>query len=126
MKIIDIPEIIHTNEKGVFVELLSDKVINSVSYLTCKKGFVHGNHYHKYTTHYNYVVFGKILLVTQVENNELVKTFLKKGEMYTISPMEKHAIFAMEDTELLVLAKGPNGNKEFESDTYPTWEPLIR
>ena len=125
MKIIDIPQQ-STDNKGVTVELLANGLITSVTRIACKKGYVLGNHYHKYTTHHNYVVSGKILLATQTDGNEIIKTSVKKGEMYMIAPMEKHAIFAMEDTELIVLAKGPNGNEEFESDTYPLWEPLIR
>jgi quercetin dioxygenase-like cupin family protein len=126
MKIIEIAQQPSTDSKGVTVELLANGLITSVSHVTCKRGYVYGNHYHKYTTHHNYIISGKILLVTQTDDNEIVKTFLKKGEMYMIAPMDKHAIFAMEDTELLVLAKGPNGNEEFESDTYSLWEPLIR
>ena len=126
MKRIEIQEIINCDREGKIAELLAKGSINSVSFLTAKRGYVHGNHYHKYTTHYNYIVSGKVLLVTQMNDNETVKTFLKKGEMYKITPMEKHAIFAMEDTEILILARGPNDQEEFESDTYPTWEPLIR
>ncbi len=126
MKILDIQEIIKYDEEGKITELISKGAINSVSFLTAKRGYVHGNHYHKYTTHYNYVVSGKILLVTQTGNEEIGKTFLKKGEMYKIEPMEKHAIFVMEDAEVLILARGPKDTAEFESDTFPTWEPLIR
>jgi quercetin dioxygenase-like cupin family protein len=126
MKIIDITQVTESIDKGVMVELLTNGLITSAMHITCKTGYVFGNHFHKYTTHHNYIISGKILLVTQIDNNEIIKTFLRKGEMYMITPMEKHAFFALEDTELLVLAKGPNGNEEFESDTYPLWEPLIR
>ncbi len=125
MKDIDLYEIIKSEEKGLIVELLSNRVINSVIYITCKKGYVYGNHYHQYTTHYNYVAKGKILLVTQAGNQEIIKKTLVKGELYTITPMEKHALFALEDAEILVLAKGPKNKAELEADTYPTQEPLI-
>jgi quercetin dioxygenase-like cupin family protein len=123
---IDMLQIENSTQRGVEKELLSDELVNSVTYITCKKGYVIGNQYHKYTTHQNYVVSGELLVVTQTNDNEIVKKTHKKGEMYTIVPMEKHAIFAIQDTELLVLAKGPNDNKEFESDTHLLWEPLIR
>ncbi|HVD98834.1 MAG TPA: cupin domain-containing protein [Cytophagaceae bacterium] len=126
MKIIDRQEVKNSDEKGIMMDLIKEASINSVSYITCKKGFVRGNHYHKYTTHYNYIISGKIMLVTQVGNHEPTKTILGKGNMYMTIPMEKHAYFALEDTELMVLAKGPSGSEEFESDTYPLWEPLIR
>ena len=126
MKIIDTLQTIPSGEKGVVVELLTEGLITSATYVTCKRGYVLGNHYHKYTTHHNYIVCGEIILFTQKDGGDIVKTSLKKGDMYMICPMERHALFAIEDTELLVLAKGPNGNKEFETDTYPLWEPLIR
>ncbi len=125
MKDIDLYEIIKSEEKGLMVELLSNRSINSVIYLTCAEGYVYGNHYHKYTTHYNYVAKGKILLVTQMRNNEIIKSTLLKGELYTILPMEKHAVFTLEDSEILVLANGPNNREEFEADTYSTLVTLL-
>ena len=51
---------------------------------------------------------------------------LEKGSMYMTIPMEKHAMYALEDAEIMLLTKGPDKGKEFESDTFPLLEPLIR
>ncbi len=127
MKLIDTQEVVATtDENRLLMDLLIKGSVSSVTYLTCKQGFVLGNHFHKYTTRYSFVLKGKILLVSQKENHPIAKRILEKGEMCITQPMEKYAYFALEDTELLVLAKGPSGNTEFESDTYPVWEPLIR
>jgi quercetin dioxygenase-like cupin family protein len=126
MKIIDTQEVSHSDERGVIIDLITDNPINAVSYVTLKKGFIRGNHYHKYTTQYNYVISGKLLVVTQKEDEGKSKTILDKGSMCMTIPMEKHAMYALEDTEIMVFTKGPDGGKEFQSDTFPLLEPLIR
>ena len=126
MKIIDTQEISYSDERGIIVDLITDNVINSVAYLTLNKGFVRGNHYHKYTTQYNYIISGKLLMITQKGDQEKVKVILEKGGLGMTAPMEKYALYALEDTEIMLLTKGPISGNEFESDTFPLLEPLIR
>lgn len=126
MKVIDTQEVSYSDKRGVIVDLITNNTINAVTYVTLKKGYVRGNHYHKYTTQYNYIISGKLLFVVQREEQEKEKSILEKGAMCMTLPMEKHAMYALEDTEIMVLTKGPNGGKEFESDTFALQEPLIR
>jgi len=113
------------DERGKIIDLLSNENINAITIVTFKKGAIRANHYHKHTFQYNYVLKGKILLATQVDNNEVNKAIFSEGEFFVSPPNEKHALQGIEDSEVIVFTKGPRGGKEYESDTYRLETPLL-
>jgi quercetin dioxygenase-like cupin family protein len=117
MKVIEL-EINHKDDRGTIKDIMSHEEINAVTHITVKKDAVRANHYHKLTTQWNYVLSGSIRYVTQMGDEERKEGTLSKGDFGVSIPMEKHAIEALEDTELMVFTKGPRGGKEYESDTF--------
>jgi quercetin dioxygenase-like cupin family protein len=113
------------DDRGEIIDLLEDEKINAVTYVTFKKNAVRGNHYHKETTQWNYVVSGKIKIVTQIPGEEIAELVMERGDLIETLPNESHALLGLENSELLVLTKGPRGGKEYESDTYRLNKPLI-
>lgn len=111
--------------RGAITDLLENEEIHAVTLVTFKRGAVRGNHYHEHTTQWNYLLAGRIRLATQLPGGELTETILEKGELAVTMPKERHALQALEDSELLVLTKGPRGGKEYESDTFRLKVPLI-
>ena len=89
------------------------------------QGAVRANHYHKKTTQWNYVISGRIKLVTQFEDEAVQETILEKGDLVMTVPFEKHALVGIEDSELLVFTEGPRAGKDYESDTFRLDKPLI-
>ena len=55
----------HQDKRGVIIDLLEKKKINAITYITQKKGKVRGNHLHKKTIQWNYLIKGKIKLITK-------------------------------------------------------------
>ena len=53
----------HKDKRGLITDLLEKKMINTVTLITQKKGTVRGNHYHKKTIQWNYLLSGKIEVV---------------------------------------------------------------
>jgi dTDP-4-dehydrorhamnose 3,5-epimerase-like enzyme len=53
----------YKDKRGLITDLLEKKTINAVTLITQKKGTVRGNHYHKKTIQWNYLLSGKIELV---------------------------------------------------------------
>lgn len=123
MKIIA-TEINHKDERGAIMDLVEGAEINAVTFISFKKGAVRGNHYHKRTMQWNYVLRGKIRMVTQVGNEIAEETILEQGGFAVTEPMEKHALVGLEDSEMLVFTQGPRGGKEYESDTFRLEIPL--
>jgi len=115
----------HKDDRGVIIDLLESKNINAVTFITFVKGAIRGNHFHKETTQWNYIVQGQVKLVSQFNDNVIEERVLKKGEIAVTLPMEKHAFVGLEDSEMLVFTQGPRGGKEYESDTFRLEKLLV-
>jgi quercetin dioxygenase-like cupin family protein len=115
---------VHTDERGVITDLLQDETINAVTIISFAKGAVRANHYHKETYQWNYVLSGLIKIVTQLQNQEKVETIMNRGDFVVTMPNESHALMAVEQSDLLVLTKGPRGGDNYENDTFRLTAPL--
>lgn len=113
------------DDRGEIIDLLENEVINATTIITFTNGAVRANHYHKETYQWNYVISGRIKLVTQFPGEDAVVTVMEKGDLVVTVPNERHALLGMEESELLVLTKGPRGGSEYESDTFRLEIPLI-
>ncbi len=113
------------DERGAITDLIEAEEINSVTRVTFRKGAIRGNHFHKQTVQYNYLLRGSIELVTQTEDGQRQSAVLGPGNLAAVAEMEQHALRALEDSELLVFTRGPRGGKEYETDTYRLDTPLI-
>jgi len=111
--------------RGKIIDLIENENINAVTVITFRKGAARGNHYHKKTTQWNYLLSGKIKLVTQIPGKNVAETFMAPGDITMTVPNERHALFASEDAELMVFTKGPRGGKEYENDTFRLDKLLI-
>ena len=116
----------HRDKRGVIIDLLEKKKINAITFITQKKGMVRGNHFHKKTIQWNYLIKGKIKLITKKKNRGVKEMILSKGDLVVTSSNESHAIKAIQYSEYLVFTQGPRGGKEYENDTFRLAEPLIR
>ena len=113
------------DKRGSIIDMLEKERINAVTYIITNKGNIRGNHYHKKTWQWNYVLKGKAKLVCQKRNLKKTITILKKGDFVLLGPNEKHAFLALESFHMIVLTKGPRGGKEYENDTFRLSKKLI-
>ena len=116
----------HQDKRGVIIDLLEKKKINAITYITQNKGKVRGNHFHKKTTQWNYLITGRIKIVTKKKNKSVKQMILSKGDLVVTASNEPHAIKAIKYSEYLVFTQGPRGGIEYESDTFRLAKPLIR
>ena len=116
----------HQDGRGVIIDLLEKKKINAITHITQKKGKIRGNHFHKKTIQWNYLIKGKIKIVTKKRNRGVQEMILSRGDLVVTSSNEPHAIKAIEYSEYLVFTQGPRGGKEYEKDTFRLSEPLIK
>ena len=70
-------KISYQDGRGLIIDLLEKRTINAITFITQKKGKERGNHFHKKTIQWNYLVKGKIEIVAKKKNNNL-KTKVKK------------------------------------------------
>ena len=75
-------------------------------------GEVRGNHTHKETTQWTYIVSGRLLVASPSG-----RTPFLPGSLIVEPPGVPHAWRAEEDTVVLVFTKGPRSGENYESDT---------
>lgn len=115
-----------TDSRGTITDVLDGVPVECVTLLTTKKGAVRGNHYHKRTTQYAYIVHGRFRLFTQRGTQRVKSRLVKAGELIITPPHEKHAFVALEDSLILACAHGPRSGRSYETDTYRLIAPISR
>ena len=123
MKIIS-KKIVFEDERGNIIDILENEVIEYVTMITSKKGAVRGNHYHKESVQYTFVLKGSLQLLTRMPGEEVRTTLLRTGDLAFSPPLEIHTLVAAEDSELLILTRGPRGGNNYEKDTFRLTESL--
>ncbi len=113
------------DHRGLIKDIIVNERIDYVTIITNVKGAVRGNHYHKETIQFLYVLEGKILVASQIKGEKVKKKILESGSMLFNEASESHAIKSLEDSKLLILTRGLRGGKNYESDTFKLDEPLL-
>lgn len=115
----------HKDNRGYIKDLLENKKINSITLISQKKGKIRGNHFHKKTIQWNYLLSGKIIIYAKKKGQGIKKKILNKGDLVVTLKNESHAIKALKNSEFLVFTQGPRGGKEYETDTFRLKKPLV-
>lgn len=115
----------YEDARGSIADILEDEIIEHVTLITTAAGAVRGNHYHRETHQWVYIVAGALQYLTRDEGGRLEQGTVRAGDMLYTGPMDAHAMTALEDTTMLVMTRGPRGGREYESDTFRLESPLI-
>jgi quercetin dioxygenase-like cupin family protein len=113
------------DRRGKIIDLIEGEKINAITFITIKKGAIRGNHYHKKSWQWNYIISGKMRLVTKMPNKKIKKTLLNPGDLALTLPGELHALIGIEDCKFLVFSKGPRSGKGYETDTFRLEKLLV-
>jgi len=116
----------HKDDRGEIADLIQHENVNAITLITFTKGAVRGNHCHKETVQWNYVISGKIKLVTQMPGSDIVETILNVGDLAVTREHESHALQGLEASSLMVFTRGPRGGDAYELDTFRLEKPLIK
>lgn len=85
-------ESVHEDTRRRITQLLTAP-IKQVNIYDAKKGSTLGNHYHKETDEYFYIVRGKVMYNTS--------RIFESGELFAVYPQEVHTIECLEDTKFM-------------------------
>ena len=113
------------DSRGSIRDILVKEKIDFVTIIFNKKNSVRGNHYHKKTVQYLYVLEGSVLVASKFEGKEIEKKILTEGDLLLNEPFEWHAIKSIEDSKLLILTRGLRGGNDYEADTFKIDEPIL-
>ena len=107
------------DERGTITDLVENDHY-AVTVVKSQAGSIRGNHVHKETEQWTYVLSGKLLVSTPQASVEV-----DAGRLVFNPRGEAHAWRALEDTVCIVWVHGPRAGSNYESDTYRLDEPLI-
>ncbi|OGY64307.1 MAG: hypothetical protein A3I89_01300 [Candidatus Harrisonbacteria bacterium RIFCSPLOWO2_02_FULL_41_11] len=105
------------DSRGNIFDILEIPVTH-IGKITFKKGAVRGNHYHKKSTQYSYVIGGKLeLTIMGLNNKKIKKIILSEGDLTTIPPKMIHIYRALANSSILDITTYARGKKGYEEDT---------
>jgi quercetin dioxygenase-like cupin family protein len=114
------------DERGEIKDLLRDVHLDAVTLIRTHKGCVRGNHIHKDTEQYTYMIEGRVRWRARGSDGSLQEFLVGPGDLVLSPANEAHAMIAEEEAAFLVFTRGPRSGARFESDTYRLEDPLLR
>lgn len=114
------------DKRGEIRDILIHVPVNSITYLTCTKGAVRGNHYHKKTLQRLYILSGLLEMYTRKGlTGKITKKIVHAGDLIAHEKNECHAFRALKFSEMLQIGLGKRAGKDYEKDTYRLEKPMI-
>ena len=112
------------DDRGEIIDIFVKSPKDHCSIITSKKGAVRGNHFHKKSTQYTYIVSIFKLYRAKVDDEGNLKEkvrvdIIEKNELIEHPPFESHTLVAETDEAIiLAFACGTRGGDFYEEDTY--------
>ena len=119
------------DKRGRIIDIFINKPKDHCTLVTFNKNAVRGNHYHKKSTQYSFVISGKLILMTAKIGlngkilSKVKKEVVKANSLITHKPFYAHAFKALTKANLLAFADGTRGGKNYEKDTFRLNKKMI-
>ena len=110
-----------TDDRGSITDIFYKSNMNHGCIITNAAGAVRGNHYHKFTTQYTYVLAGSLNYYTKpVDSDQPAEMYAAvPGDMIISTPNEIHTLESGDEGSVfLAFAEGPRGGEDYENDTF--------
>ena len=113
------------DKRGTIMDILVNRPFEHCVIITCNKGAVRGNHFHKYSQQSDFVISGKMASYgLKRGSKKIVKTVLSQNDLSHWEKGEAHEFVALTKCAFLSFVKGPRGGQNYEKDTYRLNIPL--
>jgi len=119
------------DKRGLIIDIFINKPKDHCTLVTFNKNAVRGNHYHKKSTQYSFVISGKLILMTSKigingkKLSKVKKEVVNANSLITHKPFHAHAFKALTKASLLAFADGIRGGKNYEKDTFRLAKKMI-
>jgi len=115
------------DNRGTICDIFTGSPKDHATVIFSKKGSVRGNHYHKKSTQYTFVISGQLTMLSQkIDQKKVYKHILKQNDLMIHTPLEAHTLIADKDTIFLAFVDGLRGGKNYEKDTFRLEKPLSK
>jgi dTDP-4-dehydrorhamnose 3,5-epimerase-like enzyme len=106
------------DSRGTITDILEQIDFNGATIISSKAGSIRGNHYHKESVQYIYVLEGRMISRSKKMGEKLTEVVVQRGDLISHEKYEAHMFEALEDTTFLVLSSGLRTGKDYEKDTF--------
>ncbi|MEK6942394.1 MAG: cupin domain-containing protein [archaeon] len=109
-----------SDSRGEIFKILDDgkTKIKSVLLITCKKGAIRANHFHKKDSHFTYMLSGSMEYFEEpLSGGKKGSVIIKKGDLLYTPPKVKHAMHFLEESVFLALSPKSRNHEDYEKDT---------
>lgn len=119
------------DKRGFILDIFVDRPKDHCSLVSFEINSVRGNHFHKKSAQYSFILEGKLLMITSKVNKngkfigKRIKKIVKKNDLITHRPFTAHAFKAKTKSKMLAFADGLRGGKNYEKDTFRLKVKLI-
>ena len=119
-------------KRGSILDIFQDSPKEHCTIVTFNKNAVRGNHFHKKSTQYTYVISGQLTFayVKINKKNEISGQIKKKivgpGTLISHQPFHAHAFKSKNKSVILAFADGVRGGKNYEKDTFRLEKKLLK
>jgi len=119
------------DKRGTIVDIFVNSPKDHCTLVTFNRNAIRGNHFHKKSTQYSFIISGKLLMLSAKVNKKGIvigkvkKDILKINSIVTHKPFHAHAFKAITKVKFLAFADGKRGGKHYEKDTFRLGKKLI-
>ena len=121
----------HKDSRGYIQDIFVNDPKDHCALVTFNKNSIRGNHFHKKSIQYSYILEGRLMMYTvKVDkkgnyNKKISKNIVKKNELITHKPYFAHAFKSINKSKILAFADGKRGGKSYEKDTFRLKKKLV-
>lgn len=109
----------YQDERGIIMDVVTHLDFQHVTFITSKIKSFRGDHYHKSTGQYIFLLSGQLKYVSRNRQTRKVEVVIMNSNDLAFSPPdEEHGFLAIKDSTILVLTCGPRGGEDYEKDTF--------
>lgn len=105
------PEFVHSDIRRTIKQLVTAD-LKQINMYTANKDAILGNHFHKETNEFFFVIKGQVYLeLYNILSGERTSKIFDSGDMFVVNPMEVHTIECMTDVKLMTFLDKPYSDK---------------
>lgn len=109
----------YQDDRGIIMDVVTHVDFQHATIITSKIGSFRGDHYHKLTDQYTFLLIGQLKYVSRNRKTQNVEVVTVNPNDIVFSPSnEDHGFIATKDSTILVLTCGPRGGDDYEDDTF--------
>ena len=119
------------DKRGIIIDIFTNQPKDHCTLVTFNRFAVRGNHFHKKSTQYSFIITGKLKMLTSKVNKygklvgKVKKEIVTSNTLIEHKPNIAHAFMAIKKSSLLAFVNGKRGGNNYEKDTFRLINKLI-